>query len=130
MCSCGIVRRNSTIRVSVASDGIQGNFGFASSGRGTERRQVDFFAFIPPVPSIFAVPGDTNGVSDVFLHDDMITGATTRVSVDSDGAQANDMHPGRPAIERGWPLCGVHLARRPISSPAIPTAYRTSSCAT
>jgi hypothetical protein len=34
------------------------------------------------------VAGDTNGVRDVFLHD-LMTGGTTRVSVASDGAQAD-----------------------------------------
>ncbi|NDJ86391.1 MAG: hypothetical protein GYB66_10925 [Chloroflexi bacterium] len=42
------------------------------------------------------VPGDTNGRSDIFLHDRQ-TGETTRVSVDSSGQQAN--HNSRhPAI--------------------------------
>src|SRR5439155_349059 len=35
------------------------------------------------------VPGDTNGVTDVFVHDRQ-TGGTERVSVDSTGAQASD----------------------------------------
>jgi hypothetical protein len=34
------------------------------------------------------VPGDTNGLSDVFVHD-RVTGTTERVSVASDGTQAN-----------------------------------------
>src|SRR5437762_9436234 len=34
------------------------------------------------------VPGDTNGVADVFVHDRQ-TGATERVSVDSAGLQGN-----------------------------------------
>lgn len=34
------------------------------------------------------VPGDTNGVSDIFLHD-RLTGVTTRESVTSAGAQSN-----------------------------------------
>src|SRR5207253_225335 len=34
------------------------------------------------------VPGDTNGEDDIFVHD-CATGATTRVSVASDGSQAN-----------------------------------------
>jgi|GEM_PF-5908184 len=37
------------------------------------------------------VPRDTNGVSDVFLHDTK-TGATTRVSVDSAGKQVKGTH--------------------------------------
>lgn len=35
------------------------------------------------------VPGDTNGVPDVFLHD-VANGTTVRVSVDSSGVQGND----------------------------------------
>jgi Tol biopolymer transport system component len=35
------------------------------------------------------VPGDTNGKADIFVRD-RLTGVTTRVSVDSFGAQAND----------------------------------------
>ena len=35
------------------------------------------------------VPGDTNGMSDIFLHDRQ-TNATKRISVSSDGSQAND----------------------------------------
>ena len=34
------------------------------------------------------VPGDTNGDTDVFVHDRQ-TGTTTRVSVDSSGVQGN-----------------------------------------
>jgi hypothetical protein len=36
------------------------------------------------------VPGDSNGVGDVFVHD-QLTGLTERVSVDSSGAEANDL---------------------------------------
>ncbi|HEU5216602.1 MAG TPA: hypothetical protein VFU30_13790 [Gaiellaceae bacterium] len=36
------------------------------------------------------VPGDTNGVRDVFVHD-LLTGQTTRVDVDSAGNQANEI---------------------------------------
>src|SRR5438552_18469395 len=39
--------------------------------------------------AINLVPGDTNGVTDVFVHD-RLTVTTERVSVDSAGAQAND----------------------------------------
>ena len=35
------------------------------------------------------VTGDTNGRSDVFVHD-LVTGITTRVSVRTDGTQANN----------------------------------------
>lgn len=44
------------------------------------------------------VPGDTNGVADVFMRD-MVTGETVRVSLGNDGAQA-DGASGQPAISR------------------------------
>ena len=45
-----------------------------------------YIVFASPAPDL--VSGDTNGVSDVFVHD-RDTGTTERVSVDSLGAQAN-----------------------------------------
>jgi cold shock CspA family protein len=72
-----------TTRVSVASDGTQANsdsFGPSISGDG---RHV---AFISSATNL--VPGDTNGLIDVFVHDRQ-TGTTTRVSVASNGTQAN-----------------------------------------
>jgi hypothetical protein len=39
------------------------------------------------------VPGDTNGTTDVFVHDRK-TGITTRVSVDSAGNEGNGPDPG------------------------------------
>ncbi len=73
------------------------------------------------------VPGDTNGQSDVFVRD-MATGVTTRVSVASDGTQANS------ASERGA-ISGdgryVPLSRtRAIWSREIPTARSMSFCTT
>jgi Tol biopolymer transport system component len=73
-----------TERVSVASDGTQGNFGSsrpAISGSGR------FVVFESDATNFAA--GDTNGKTDVFLHDRQ-TGTTVRASVDSSGAQAND----------------------------------------
>jgi uncharacterized repeat protein (TIGR01451 family) len=43
------------------------------------------------------VPGDTNGVTDIFVHD-RVTLKTRRVSVDSDGVQGNGASSGIPAI--------------------------------
>src|SRR5437870_4266363 len=72
-----------TERVSVASDGTQGNGasdGAAISGDGR------FVAFRSSASNL--VPGDTNGTFDVFVHDRQ-TGETVRASVASDGAQGN-----------------------------------------
>lgn len=70
-------------RVSVDSSNAQADqmSRFASiSGDGR------FVAFESDATNL--VPGDTNGATDVFVRD-TVTGTTTRVSVDSTGAQAN-----------------------------------------
>ena len=73
-----------TRRVSVASDGTQGNDFSAEASISATGRYVAFDS-----PATNLVNGDTNGVIDVFVHD-WKTGQTTRVSVASDGTQAND----------------------------------------
>jgi Tol biopolymer transport system component len=72
-----------TTRVSVASDGAQGNSGSWCPSISADGRYVAFQSYASNL-----VPGDTNGVLDVFVHD-RLTGQTTRVSVASDGAQGN-----------------------------------------
>jgi len=73
-----------TTRVSVASDGTQGNNG---AGPGSSiSADGRFVAFSSDATNL--LEGDTNGVRDCFVHDQM-TGETTRVSVASDGTQAN-----------------------------------------
>ena len=72
-----------TSRVSVASDGTQGNgriFGRAISADGR------FVAFASDADNL--VPGDTNGAMDIFVHD-RTTHDTFLVSVTSSGVQAN-----------------------------------------
>jgi Tol biopolymer transport system component len=71
-----------TTRVSVASDGTQATGGSVSPALSADGRFVAFFSDAPNL-----VPGDTNGLFDVFVHD-RLTGETTRVSVASGGAQA------------------------------------------
>jgi Tol biopolymer transport system component len=73
-----------TTRVSVSSDGMQGNNG---AGPGSSiSADGRFVAFSSDATNL--VEGDTNGVRDCFVHDRM-TGETTRVSIASDGTQAN-----------------------------------------
>jgi Tol biopolymer transport system component len=75
-----------TTRMSVDSQGNQANnqsqfwIGQAISADGR------FVAFLSYATNL--VPGDTNHVEDIFVHD-RLTGETTRVSVDSQGNQAN-----------------------------------------
>src|SRR5439155_952149 len=68
-----------TVRVSVASDGTEGNDVSLGSALSADGR---FVAFDSAATDLVA--GDTNGVSDVFVHDRQ-TGTTERVSVASVG---------------------------------------------
>ena len=73
-----------TTRVSVATGGAQGIAGNAAAGVvSATGRSVAFHASYPNL-----VAGDTNGVADVFLHD-RTSGATSRISLASDGEQSN-----------------------------------------
>src|SRR5947207_13573526 len=72
-----------TERVSVVSGGTEGNNASLGSALSADGR---FVAFDSSATDLVAA--DTNGVSDVFVHDRQ-TGTTERVSVASDGAQGN-----------------------------------------
>ena len=72
-----------TTRVSVASNGTQGN---ASSSRHSISADGRYVAFDSDANNL--VSGDTNYYSDVFVHDRQ-TGQTIRVSVASDGTQGH-----------------------------------------
>src|SRR5207249_1529467 len=64
------------------------------------------------------VPGDTNGMSDVFVHDRQ-TGTTERVSVDSAGNQGDGPSSGganRPSISAD----GRFVAFRSFASNLVP----------
>lgn len=71
-------------RVSVATDGTQTN---SYSGRMALSSNGRYVAFESNASNL--VPGDTNNVSDIFVHDRQ-TGMTERVSVASDGTEANN----------------------------------------
>lgn len=72
-----------TQRVSVASDGMQGNNTSTLDHLSSDGRYVVFSSTASNL-----VPGDTNGTGDVFVRD-IQTGQVTRVSITSDGSQAN-----------------------------------------
>jgi Tol biopolymer transport system component len=77
-----------TTRVSVDSSGAQENAGsgfYSSPAISANGRYVAFSS-----DSSNLVSGDTNSVNDIFLHDTQ-TGTTRRISVSSNGAQANAM---------------------------------------
>ncbi len=86
----------STERISVASDGTQANTppSALSLPRPAVSANGAFVAFVSNASNL--VPGDTNGVHDVFLRD-RATGTTERISVATDGAQG-DSQSSFPAI--------------------------------
>jgi Tol biopolymer transport system component len=73
-----------TARVSVASSGIEANHHNADPSISADGRYVAFSSSASNL-----VAGDTNGRTDIFIHD-RNTGETTRVSVASSGIEAND----------------------------------------
>jgi Tol biopolymer transport system component len=77
-----------TTRASVDSSGNQGNgaSGVLPPGGPTVNADGRYVAFTSWASNL--APGDTNGVGDIFVHDQQ-TGQTTRVSVDSLGNQGN-----------------------------------------
>jgi len=75
---------NTTTRISVDSNGVQGNNYSEFPSISADGRYVAFDSGASNL-----VSGDTNGVDDIFLHDKQ-TGTTTRLSVDSSGKQGND----------------------------------------
>src|SRR5438876_1533829 len=73
-----------TERVSVSSKGKQGDSGSSAPAVSGDGR---FVAFSSGASNLVA--GDTNGRSDIFVHD-RLTGETTRVSVAADGRQGDN----------------------------------------
>jgi Tol biopolymer transport system component len=69
--------------VSVSSEGTQGNGWSYSPSIDADGSCVAFMSFATNL-----VPGDTNGTSDVFVHD-LLTGITRLVSVSSAGTQGD-----------------------------------------
>jgi Ca2+-binding RTX toxin-like protein len=80
-----------TRRVSVASDGTEANVGSRDVSISADGR---FVLFTSDASNLVA--GDTNGASDIFLHD-TATGATIRVDVTAAGTEAN-LASFRPAL--------------------------------
>jgi len=72
-----------TQRVSVASDGTQGNGASSGTAISADGRFVAFYSQASNL-----APGDTNGYGDIFVHD-LMSGQTQRVSVASDGTESN-----------------------------------------
>jgi cold shock CspA family protein len=73
-----------TERINVDSSGVEGNDHSYWPSISADGQIVAFSSYASNL-----VAGDTNGASDVFVHD-RATGITERVSVDSSGAEGND----------------------------------------
>lgn len=72
-----------TVRVSVSSEGALANGSSIHPSVSGNGRYVAFYSWASNL-----VPGDTNGVSDIFVHD-RLTQTTVRASVSSSGEQAS-----------------------------------------
>ncbi|MEG3845081.1 calcium-binding protein, partial [Microcoleus sp. herbarium14] len=77
------IQTNTTTRVSVNSSGNQGNSGSISAAISADSR---FVAFQSNASNL--VTGDTNGTSDIFVHD-RLTNTTSIASINSTGDRAN-----------------------------------------
>ena len=101
-------------RVSVADDGTQAKQPFLS--RPTLSADGRYVAFDSSASNL--VPGDTNGVSDVFVYDRQ-TDTIERVSVAADGTQGNGKSYSRISADGRYVAFSLLPA---TSSPAIPMA--------
>src|SRR5262245_11895353 len=106
-----------TTRVSVATDGTQGTGGSVGSWTtpGAVTPNGRFVGFWSEFNNL--VPGDTNGVGDVFVRD-RVTGTTTRVSVGAGGVQADSLVSGGYLSDDGRYVLMQSGATNLISSPA------------
>jgi len=85
------LQTGATTRASVLTGGGQANGGSFSPAISADARYVTFVSAATNL-----VAGDTNAREDVFVHDRQ-TGTTSRASLDSSGAQANDFS-SNPAL--------------------------------
>jgi Tol biopolymer transport system component len=115
-----------TERVSVDSAGDQANglsgnwWGIAVSLDGR------YVAFASAASNL--VPGDTNGMEDIFVHDRQ-TGITERVSVDSAGNQANGWSEGVAMSDDGRYVAFVSAASNLVPGDTnVCEAWGTPSC--
>jgi Tol biopolymer transport system component len=91
-------RTGETERVSVATDGTQGDDDSLNVALSADGRVVAFASEASTLSEASTgVSGDTNGVADIFVHD-LRTGETTRVSVATDGTEANGRSLGPPVL--------------------------------
>jgi len=103
-------RTGTTRRVSVRTGGGQGNGHSFDAKLSADGRLV---VFVSGATNL--VPGDTNNMDDVFVHD-LRTNATQRVSVSSGGSQGNDDSFCLPALSAD----GRFVAFESLASNLVP----------
>jgi len=102
-----------TERVSVATDGLQGNGISYGASISADGRYVLFLSYATNL-----VAGDTNGVQDLFLRD-RVAGTTERISLGGDGAQANGAS-GLYAGQRALSANGRYIAFASSATNLVP----------
>ena len=111
-----------TVRVSVSSTGLQGNGMSIQARISRDGGTVCFSSYATNL-----VTGDTNSQPDVFVRN-LAAGSTERVSVTSDGSQA-DSYSWMCAVSSN----GRYVAFQPSAPnlvPATPMPNQISSCTT
>lgn len=91
-----------TVRISLSSGGAQGNHDSEDPVISADGR---FVAFASRASNL--VPGDTNGLYDIFVHD-RTTGRTRRVNVASDGTQADGSSSRTPRLSASGRIVLFH----------------------
>jgi Tol biopolymer transport system component len=94
-----------TVRVSVSSGGAQATGLYGGSSRPSISADGRYVAFASGATNL--VPGDTNDLEDIFVHD-RVTGITARVSVSSAGAQATGDNSWWPSISADGRYVAFH----------------------
>ena len=103
------LRRGTTTRISVSSSGEHGNDRSVNPSLSTNGRWV---AFASDADNL--MPNDTNGNTDIFVHD-LSEGTTTLVSVSSSGRQGN-RGSRAPSISAG----GKRVAFESVATNLVP----------
>ena len=93
-----------TTRVSISNNGLQANQASNQAHISPNGRYVAFRSLATNL-----VPGDTNGVTDIFIYDRQ-TGQTRRISVGSNGIQANGDSPSLDSTSFSISEDGKYLA--------------------
>jgi Tol biopolymer transport system component len=124
--TCAGSSANCTPSTSLESLGIDGHPGDGDSTSPSISADGRYIAFVSSATNL--MDGDTNGVSDVFVRDTCVSApsgcmpSTQRVSVASDGTQANDA-----SASASMSATGRFITFRSLATNLGPTASSGSS---